>query len=335
MGVTVHFKGGQVVKIHPEPHKSYYEVRDIINSADTIVSDGVKYNLNDIESIRAITVPDYSYSHPNLHAQDLGVTGCLEYVLRMHAGKLWDEFKYGLALACLGKACQLMLYSTIGWARKDYYRIVYWELELGRIKKANEWKAWIEKYTPSFDDVCKESFEEKLESCRYLETDLVETASDMPCCENCAKYTGRILSLSGKDKRFFKFPADFHYRCLHIYPFVEDVMEPQFKVSDYIAYSRRPLIDERTPEEKQRYEDWVEIIRKDEDFTIEPNLNHIIYYWFKPKFPDDFPKSLSGFSRMRNSNSKNYQKLMSKIADSGCWIPETIDDVIAWDEENN
>ena len=65
------------------------------------------------------------------------------------------------------------------------------------------------------------------------------------------------------------------------------------------------------------------------------DLNHIIYYWFKPKFPNDFPKTLNAFSRMRNANSSKYQKLVQLVEEAGYRIPQSLEDVIEIDEKNN
>lgn len=331
MGVTVYYEQGQVVKISPEPGVSYYDVRKTINEATSIVSDGVPYNLADRNSIYSIAIPEYTYTHKNKNAQDLGVTGYLDYVLRMHAGHLWNLNEYNLSLICLGKACQLMLYSTIGWQRKDYYRIVERNIDLGRFKKAEEWKRWIEKYTLSPFDEKKEAFNRCLDSAVFLETDLVEVDDLGGMCSVCAKYRNRIYSLSGKNKRFPKFPSDFHFGCgLRITPFVYGVSEPVFNCKNYILYSWRPFIDNRTPVEIENYKKRLELLSG--WVEPKPNLNHIIYYWFKPKFPDAFPKSVSGFSRMRNANSPKYQKLMQMIESAGYKVPQSLEEVAKWDK---
>lgn len=334
MAVTVYYERGQVVKILPEPGVSYYDVREIINEATSIVSDGISYDLTDRNSIYSIAIPEYTYKHENKHAQNLGVTGYLEYVLRMHAGYLWNINEYNLSLICLGKACQLMLYSTIGWQRKDYYRIVNYNINLGRFKKAQEWKQWIEKYTPSPLDLEKEAFENCLESASFLDTDLVEVDGLGGMCSVCAKYRNRIYSLSGKTWKFPKFPSDFHFGCsLRISPFVDKVSEPAFTCKNYVLHSWRPFVDDRTPLEIENYKKRLELLS--EWAEPEPNLNHIIYYWFKPKFPNQFPKTVGAFSRMRNANSPRYQKLMQMVESAGYTIPQSLEEVIEIDEKNN
>ncbi|MCD8192872.1 MAG: phage minor capsid protein [Oscillospiraceae bacterium] len=334
MNVIVYYEHGQVVKMLPEPNVSYYEVRERINEAEVIVSDGVKYDLTDKNSICSISVPSYTYTHTNRHAIDLGVTGFLDYVLRMHASLLWVNDKYDLAILCLEKATQLMAYSTIGWQQKDFFRIVDWLTELGRFKRAAEWRAWIEKNTKTMQDLEQESFSRTLESCQFLQTDLVEVGSVGTCCSICAKYRNRIYSLSGKDKRFPKFPKDFHMSCgLHVSPFIYGVMEPRFKCKNYILHSWRPFIDCRSKKEKQAHIKWLEDIEKTKYRERPADLNHIVYYWFKPKFPNDFPKSLSAFSRMRNANTEKYQALVQKIEKAGYKIPTSLEEVAAREVE--
>lgn len=336
MEVKVYFNNGQVTFTIPDIGDSYYEHREIINKANTIVSDGITYDLTDRSSIYAIAIPEYTHFHSNSHAQELGVTGYLEYVLRMHAGLLWNENRYDLAIPCLAKATQLMLYSTVGWQRKDFYRIVDWNIELGRFKKAEEWRVWIEKNTPSIEDVLQENFDRCLEKCSEFDTDLVEVGDSGACCEICAKYRKRIYSLTGKDFRFPKFPKDFHFGCgLNISPFVDGVMEPSFDCKHYILYSRRPFRDDRTAAEKQSYIDWLDVIKKSEYTERRADLSRIIYHWFKPKFPDDFPKSLSAFSRMRNANTEKYQKLMKMVENAGYKIPESLEEVAQLEESGN
>lgn len=336
MLTIVYFENGRVVKLTPEPKCSYYEARDIINSATCIVSDGMKYNLEDRNSIYSIEIPKYSYFTDNRHAEDLGVTGYLEYVLRMHAGGLWSNGNFPLSMACLEKATQLMAHSTLGWQRKDFYRIVNDYIRLSKFKKAKEWKDWIDANTENPDDYAVNAFHSTVASCEFLNTDFVEVGDLSACCEVCAKYRKRIYSLSGKNWKFPKFPNDFHFQCgLNISPYVDGVSEPSFRCFNPVIYSRRPFHDDRTAEERENYKESMKLIEKSNRLNNGPDLNHIIYYWFKPKFPDDLPKSLSGFSRMRNANTENYQKLIAKIINAGYKIPMSLDEAAEWDIDDN
>ncbi len=344
---TVYYAYGHVQKVLPPLLGSYYENRDIINAATFIVSDGVAYDLTDIQSIRSIKIPNYHIYAPNKVGEELGVTGCLDYVLRMRSGLYWREGNFDLSIACLEKATELMKYSSVGWPPKDFFRIVNELNDLGRFKRAEKWKAWIEHNIPgatsaiapiaatmeSREPLSSQQRKELLEGCKYLDTDLVEVGDSGVCCEVCAKYRNRIYTLTGKDSRFLRFPKDFHKSCgLSVYPYIWGVHEPVFSCSDPVSYSNRPFSDDRTAEEKANREKWLQKMTQQPEVLKTPSLTRIIYYRLKQILPDDSPKSLSGFSRMRKSNSKNYQALVKKAEAAGFVFPQTLDDVAKWPE---
>ena len=153
------------------------------------------------------------------------------------------------------------------------------------------------------------------------------------CCGKCAMYRKRVYTLYGKNKLFPNFPKDFHLGCgLGIYPYLYGISEPAFECDDVVSYSHRPFIDDRTEEEKQNYIDRMAKLSKEPPVIRELSLNRIIYYRLVQLIPDDMPKSLSGFSRMRNANSKNYQILVKKAEAAGFVFPETLEDVENWPE---
>lgn len=61
-------------------------------------------------------------------------------------------------------------------------------------------------------------------------------------------------------------------------------------------------------------------IKSEKERIRKRNLRHE-YYWLQENLPELCPKSLSAYSRMKNSNSKNYQKLLyameNKKGDAG------------------
>lgn len=344
---TVYYAYGHVTKTFPPPAGSYYDNRDIIYGATFIVSDGVAYDLTDKKSIYSIKIPNYHIYAPNKVGEELGVTGCLDYVLRMRSGRYWTEGNFDLSVACMEKATELMKYSSVGWPPKDFFRIVNELNDLGRFKKAQRWKEWIEHNIPgatsaivpvatsieSREPLSSEERKSILKECKYLDTDLVEVGNSGVCCETCAKYRNRIYTLTGKDFRFPKLPKDFHKSCgLSIHPYILEVSEPTFPCSDPIAYSNRPFVDDRTAEDLARRNEWLKKLNKTPEIIRAPSLTRIIYYRLVQEFPELAPKSLSGFSRMRSSNSKNYQALVKKAEAAGFVFPETLEDVANWPE---
>ena len=163
-----------------------------------------------------------------------------------------------------------------------------------------------------------------IRNARNLGTDLVEADYFLGCCSECAKYRGRIFSISGKDKRFPKKPTRYGCTCqgLTFSPFIYGVDEPMYypKGVNIIKYSNRPFIDDRTQQEKEDYA----VYRKSQDNEkwFKPYASRIsklqaydfkCYNELKKILPEIAPKSLQGYRRMKNSNSKNYQKI-SQIA---------------------
>lgn len=342
---TVYYAYGHVLEVFPPPLGSYYENRDIINAATFIVSDGVAYDLTDKKSIYSIKIPNYHIYVPHKIGEELGVTGYLEYVLRMHSGQCWNAREYDIAIACLEKATELMKYSTMGWSVNDFFRIVNWLNDLGRFKKALKWKDWIEANVPGaiaatsqsidtrMEAEAKEAFKGRLASCRELGTDLIEIGDLGTCCSKCAMYRKRVYSLTGKNKLFPRFPKDYHWGCgLSGWPYIDGVSEPSFDCEDIVRYSNRPYIDDRTDKEKQDYVERMSTLGKEPPIIKELSLNRIIYYSLAMIIPNDIPKSLGGFSRMRNANSKNYQALVKKAEAVGFLFPQTLEDVKNWPE---
>lgn len=102
--------------------------------------------------------------------------------------------------------------------------------------------------------------------------DLVEISGQNPTvCEKCAKYVGRVYSLSGLDKRYPKFPAFIaapqyereHQFCnIAIAPYyggsilVKHCGEMHIRIppEKVIAYSSRPFTDERTQKDIAHFE---------------------------------------------------------------------------------
>ena len=185
-------------------------------------------------------------------------------------------------------------------------------------------------------DIKQDAKIKSIELASSLGTDLVEVLScPTPYCEECAKYLNRIYSISGEDNRFPKLPEGFtsrepghHFSCLRVYPFSYGITPLSFDCEDVISYSNRPFIDERTEEQIEEYntylrskEEEAKLQRKNEDFMLEnakrkrTDLNNL--QWLKENIPDIAPKSLSGFRRMRTTNSKNYQKIVEEAAKLG------------------
>ena len=307
-----------------EKQKAYSAIRD---EEERRINE--MYDTNSIEGIKSIPVPCKEVNGDSS-------TGRVEYYLRGQCFfNHWKSGRVELALACLRKAQELMFVSDMVWRRSDYLRLVAYLYEAGKDAEAEEQIKKIDSFLEK-QDIKQDAKIKSIELASSLGTDLVEVLScPTPYCEECAKYLNRIYSISGEDNRFPKLPEGFtsrepghHFSCLRVYPFSYGITPLSFDCEDVISYSNRPFIDERTEEQIEEYntylrskEEEAKLQRKNEDFMLEnakrkrTDLNNL--QWLKENIPDIAPKSLSGFRRMRTTNSKNYQKIVEEAAKLG------------------
>lgn len=322
---TIFFIHGHVSKIQPKPAGRYYDNRDIIYDAVDIVSDGKRYNLEDIQSVLSIPIPKYQITMFNSSvAEELGVTGCIEYVLRMKASRHWERGNFPLAIACLEIATKIMPFSSVGWDKKDYYRIVNRLEELGRFADAEDWEKWINSNVPTLEEII---FNKVMEEVKSLKTDLVYTSWNGAASAVEAKYQGRVYSISGRDKRFPSLP-DFMKKPQSICPLTGaykfwndkelDTICCKGKYVHVFKASWRPFEDDRTKQDKNNYIKSV----KDQEKREESEISRKVYYRLKYLIPDDIPKSVGAFSRMKNQNSDKYKNIVEKAKEAGFIFPE-------------
>lgn len=271
------------------------------------------YDFNSIKGINSIPVPCEEVNGDS-------PTGRVEYYLR---GKCFIDHRNAgnvdLAIACLKKAQQLMFISDMIWKRSDFMPLVKYLHELGRHREADAELEEIEEFFQSRDkQIMQENNDILFASLASLETDLVIVECFGVCCSKCAMYRNRVYSMTGKDKRFPQFPDDFDYECgMRPSPFIEGVSEPSFECKNIIKYSNRPFVDDRTQEEVERYNNWHALMEEAKEKEIKKAQAQKEYFWLQENLPNICPKSLSGYSRMKNANTENYQKLVKAAAELG------------------
>ncbi|MDE7390705.1 MAG: phage minor capsid protein [Lachnospiraceae bacterium] len=311
------FKNGQLTNVVPMPEGNLYNNREVFYNARYIVSEHCKYDLENEESIRSISTPDFKV----FSVLGLGVAGNLVYVLRMKASYLKEDGKKELALALLKRATEMMPVSRITWNKEDYLLFSDWLCEFGEFEAAKTARKCVNDLFETTLNYGEITHQKNMENAESLDTDLVEADYFLGCCGECAKYRGRWFSISVKDKRFPKMPVDYGCTCsgLDFYPTIYGISEPIYcpENVDIIMYSNRPFVDDRSEQEKADY-----IVRKkesDNEDWYEPYaqrvekiraFDKVCYESINEKLPDIAPKSYSGYVRMKNSNSKNYQKLV-------------------------
>lgn len=131
---TIYFVNGKMYKVYPTDKESWYDAR-------YLVSDNKVYDLDNIEDIKKIPIPEFK----RLENDNYGVTGLLDYVLRMKAGAFYNRNEKELCSACLWKATEMMFSDTIcSWLKKDYMRLFKWHLQLGMKEEAECAKKYLE-----------------------------------------------------------------------------------------------------------------------------------------------------------------------------------------------
>lgn len=187
----------------------------------------------------------------------------------------------------------------------------------GNKKKKKVKKKLINEINPSWST----NFKRIVRSANQLDTDLVEMSEHYCTCGECAKYQGRVYSLSGKSRKFPKIPqvvidkGYIHKDCRHeFYPFIDGISTPNYH-KNIVSYSNSPFTDNRSSEEITEYE------------TEQKKINDKIrdekeYRKICEKLPTLAPKSLGGYRKMKISKSKNYLKLVEECKKAKIKIKE-------------
>lgn len=280
-----------------------------------------KYDLSTVQGINSIPVPtrktDFSGSG--------SITGQLDYYLMLKAGQYKAAGQVELALACYRKANELMpMCAVSSYPKERYMRLPRYLRKLRRFDEARAEEAKIEKLFSlgsSLSDADEVRYREsKAAELRWAEregSDLVEVSWISGCCETCGKYRGRIFSMKGRDKRFPRFPHDFCENCgLTYFPFWFGVDIPQYsnkRGNALIREMNKPFVDTRTKEDIENYRLClfrVETERERERCRTD-------YDWIWEFLPELCPKSFSGYMRMKNANTKTFQKIASEAKKLG------------------
>lgn len=122
-------------------------------------------------------------------------------------------------------------------------------------------------------------------------------------CEYCAKYQGRVYSISGADPRFPKLEIrpPYHAHCVHsISAWIEEYQTAE-EVERMIATSNRPFTDNRTEANIRRYNE----IQRDKSRKNETRKQWMRY---KAVLPNDTP-DLRRFASLKARDGQAYKDL--------------------------
>lgn len=280
-------------------------------------------------------------------------TGDVDYYLRRKSAEHEEAGNIGLAILCLQKSNAIRMVSRRGYRKDDYYRLVRLLAQNGYVKEAEAEKQKIDRFlgeedVDSFSSWRDEAVNRLLSGLKDCGTDLAIMQPHGCACPECAKYQGRVFSVSGADRRFPRMPQEFfkyggiHKGCGHsFFPFIYGVSDPQLaytlsiqKIKSWryrrniIAFSNRPFVDDRPQEDieqsleaQKKAADKAAHQKMLDDTMIEREFQRGLkkreYKWVQNNLPDICPKSFSGYMRMKNANSKNYQKIVAAAKELG------------------
>lgn len=277
-------------------------------------------------------------------------TGEVYYYLRYKARLYEESGDVDLAIACMRKSVSLMQLkfgSTYG--KEESYSLVRMLARNGYAAEAQAEKEKFDQYYgDGLDQMRLKAFQAVCKQAADLNTDLLIMSVLGSVCPECARYQGRVYSLSGKSKLFPPLPhavketGVIHSGCHHqFFPYIHKVTNAKMDYTlrvhplknprygrDIVTFSNRPFVDDRTEECKQAAEMARERRRKEklnkqrrDELILESyqrqQSDYADYYWLKEHFPDKCPSSPSGYRRMKTQNTKNYQVLKQLAADRG------------------
>ena len=322
------FNDGYLIKTTPKVDRWF--------DADFFIIKNQTYDLSQIIDVNNIPI-DFTYKRAFNYLY--GYAGLIFYILRHKAISLRAQKQFDLSYACLRKSNQMAMRSDFGLTQKDAMQIVYWLWEDGRFDEADlERNNILENdsichYTSTLSRKINKSAIENA-----LASDFEDSSNSgllylhwNPCIKDCSSFSQRIYSVDGKDSRFPRLPEQFfssyelHSNCqcfLSNYTYWDDAE------LDYIQYhgkechniieiSNRPFVDDdRTPQMIECCND----IEQKKLKLIRHDVNMELYYRLKYTCPEIAPKTLSAFSRMRNSNSKKFQEMQAYALKHGLEI---------------
>jgi hypothetical protein len=307
------------------------------------------YDLNSIRGVQAI--PE-SADLPKLPGA--GVTGDLDYYLRFKAHAHEKAGNIDLAVLCLKKSNSIRMLKRIGYRKSDYYALVRLLARNGRLAEAYDEKVNIDDFFGEWTVDSRVGWSGQkvakriLDDAKQRNTDLLQMNVVGCSCSECAKYQGRVFSISGKSKKFPRIPnAFFEYGamskyCWHaFYPYTDGVTDPMLESTLQLypdipkryrksieAFSNRPFRDDRSEsdiakaiahqearQKKAAHE--AELLEGAIDYEYAKYQDAQTLSWLHENLPSLCPKSVSGFRRMRTQNTKNYQKIVSEAAKLG------------------
>ncbi|WP_127580862.1 phage minor capsid protein [Paenibacillus koleovorans] len=126
-------------------------------------------------------------------------------------------------------------------------------------------------------------------------------------CEYCAKYQGRVYSISGQDERFprLELRPPYHSHCVHSMSVWVEEYTPAAEVQSMIEASNRPFVDNRTEKNIRRYHE----LRRQK---AQLNEDHKQWLRYRAVDEDATPKTFATFRRMKYNGNVKWNELQGR-----------------------
>ena len=147
--------------------------------------------------------------------------------------------------------------------------------------------------------------------------DLVKLTEHYPTCDLCAKFQGRVYSVSGTDKRFPPLEMAFRYgyknihpNCRHVAaPWIESMQSPE-ELQEALDKSNAPFEDTRSDSERALYS-------KQQGENRQLRQDRYQYERYKARLGTDAPKGFHSFRRMKIEGGDAWGLLEAKYRGMG------------------
>lgn len=308
------------------------------------------YDLNSVQGIQSIPERSDLPRPPNADSDGFRNYTCdIDYYLRFKSAEFEKKGNAELAILCLRKSNAIRMVSRRGYRKDDYYALVRLLARYGFTEDAKVEKDKLDEFFGANDndaliaDIGSRVTDQIRGDAKRMGTDLVIMSVHGASCPDCARYQGRVFSLTGRDKRFPRLPPEIslyggvHPGCGHTFsPYIHGVNDPMLEYTltlqnnvaqryrkDIVAFSNRPFIDDRLPadiEKAKEHAAKLEAERQQQQYyhahmieiEAQRGIDKRDYKWLQENLPDICPKSYSGYKRMKNGKTKNYQKIVAK-----------------------
>lgn len=270
------------------------------------------FHLNSEESILSIPVVKLFKIDETFN----GVTSCYN-ILNKKATAFKKEQRMDLAIACLRKVNQYMEMSGRNYLADDYLRLVEFLKQDRQFEAARQEENIIKSRFPElFEIIHNERFDETLNLAKQFgDCFIIFYTTDY--CPHCSPYNNRLFSVDFNNKLFphiitipdflkqNKCPVCGKYISCHIM-----FKDKLYEYPDIMKINVTPISDTRTPEQKEYFE-------QEQLSQQRAKMTKFEYDWLWENMPEVCPKSLSGYSKMKNSNSANFQKIVAAAKEKG------------------